>query len=259
MSLFVYVWLKTRDRQDFGRFVWLGLLAGLASLVRWQDAIVLILPGLELTWLLAKRRITLAAGIPRGLVVFAGVALMLMPQLLAWRSIYGEFLVMPQGESFMRWTAPEVGAVLFSLRHGLFSWTPAVLVAVIGFALLVRRDALLGSATILLLIVAIYINAAVSDWWAGAAFGARRFIGYTVFFALGFAAIFWHDAWRQRAGLWRAVAAGLVVYNLLFVLQYQTFMRGFVELAPYPATAKQVLFDRLLLPFQLVRAWLARS
>ncbi len=190
MSLFVYVWLETRHRDDVARYVVLGLLAGLATLVRWQDAIILILPGFQLVSAIATRRLSLPAAVPRGIVLAAGVAVMLLPQFLAWRSIYGEFFVLPQGEGFMRWTDPAIAAVLFSLRHGLFSWTPAVLLSIAGLAWLVRRDALLGWASVAVLAVAVYVNASVSDWWAGAAFGARRFVGYTVFFALGFAAAF---------------------------------------------------------------------
>jgi hypothetical protein len=84
-------------------------------------------------------------------------------------------------------------------------------------------------------------------------------VGYTVFFALGFAAAFSSGAWRRPVWPARAVAAGLVVYNLLFVLQYQVFMRGFVGLVPYPSTATQVFVDRLVLPWQILRAWLDGS
>jgi len=259
MSLFVCIWLETRHRDDVARYVALGLLAGLATLVRWQDAIILILPGFQLAAAIATRRLSLSAAVPRGIVLAAGVAVMLLPQFLAWGAIYGEFFVLPQGEGFMRWTDPAIAAVLFSLRHGLFSWTPAVLLSIAGLAWLVRRDALLGWASVAVLVVAVYVNASVSDWWAGAAFGARRFVGYTVFFALGFAAAFSSDTWRRPVWLARVVAAVLVLYNLLFVLQYQVFMRGFVGLVPYPSTATQVFVDRLVLPWQILRAWLDGS
>jgi hypothetical protein len=105
-------------------------------------------------------------------------------------------------------------------------------------------------------LLAVYINASVSDWWAGEAFGARRFVGYSVFFALGLAALFARDFWRNRPVLLRWTAVTLVVYNLLFLLQYQLFMRGFTQIAPYPTTIRQVLFDRLTLPWHLLRAWI---
>ena len=58
--------------------------------------------------------------------------LVFMPQLAAWQVIYGELLITPQGGGFMKWTDPAIGSVLFSLNHGLFTWTPAVVLAVIG-------------------------------------------------------------------------------------------------------------------------------
>jgi hypothetical protein len=255
-ALFCYVWLKTRGNDGIGRYVWLGILAGLAALVRWQDVVILVLPLLELARSVAKRRSPLSPSALRAGVMLGGVVVMLLPQLVAWRAIYGHFLVMPQGGGFMQWAAPELVSVLFSLRHGLFSWTPAVLVAVLGFYYLVRRDAWLGWSVVVVGLLAAYINASVGDWWAGEAFGARRFVGDTVLFALGLAALFARELWQNRPALRRWTAVTLVVYNLLFLLQYQLFMRGFQNLAPYPTTMRQVLFDRLTLPWHLIRAWL---
>jgi hypothetical protein len=54
----------------------------------------------------------------------------------------------------------------------------------------------------------------------------------------------------------RWLSLGLVTYNILFLLQYQLFMRGMVEMVPYPTTVSQVFVDRLWLPFHLVARWL---
>ena len=256
VAMFCYVWLATRDRHDILRYIALGVAAGLAAVVRWQDIIILLLPALELIQSVVGRKRPLLSTIACAAVMVAASGIVLLPQLLAWRAIYGELLVMPQGGGFMRWTEPAVASVLFSLRHGLFSWTPAVLVAVWGLVSLVRRDPLLGWASLTVLCIAIYVNASVNDWWAGAAFGARRFVSYTVFFALGLAAVCSRPFWLNRPSLLRACTAALIVYNLLFVLQYQMFMRGFDELVPYPTTPRQVFFDRLVLPWHLIRAWL---
>jgi hypothetical protein len=255
-ALFVYVWLKTRGRSSISRYLWLGILAGIAALVRWQEVIVLALPVLEIAQSVAKRQSSSRAAIARSAVMVGGVGLMLLPQLLAWRVIYGQMFVMPQGEGFMQWTSPAVVSVLFSLRHGLFSWTPAVLLAVLGLYYLVRRDLLVGWSAAIVVLLSIYINASVSDWWAGEAFGARRFVGDTVFFSAGLAAVFATGFWSRRPVLLRWTAVALIVYNLLFLVQYQLFMRGFRQIAPYPSTISQVLVSRLALPWTLLRAWL---
>jgi len=157
----------------------------------------------------------------------------------------------------MRWTQPAMLSVLFSLKRGLFSWTPALLPAAVGLPLLIRRDRLAGWMILLVLIVAVYVNASVQDWWAGEAFGARRFIGFGVFLALGLAALMTVPAAASRPALvaWFSVAA--IAYNLLFLFQYQLFMRGMRDLAPYPETARQIFVDRLWLPFQLLLRWVS--
>lgn len=250
-ALFVFVWLRSVGDGTTRRFVILGAIAGLAMLVRWQSAILMVLPVIEI---LDQRK---SKGGPAALAIMGATAfLVFIPQLLAWKAIYGQFFVVPQGSGFMRWTQPEVLSVLFSTRRGLFLWTPALALAAIGLVFLIRRDRVLGIGAVVVVVLSIYVNAAARDWWAGEAFGARRFTSETVFFALGFAAL--GSALAVRTGLsWlRAGALALVVYNGLFLLQYQLFMRGYRDLVPYPTTVKQILVDRLTLPFTLIGRWL---
>jgi len=255
-ALFCYVWLTTRGDRRIWRHLLLGALAGLTALVRWQEVIVLALPMGELVAAVAKRRQSSGSAVLRLGLMAGSFTVIFAPQLIAWRHIYGDFLVMPQGGEFMRWTDPALGSVLFSLRHGLFTWTPVLLLSVCGLLWLIRRDPLLGWSALVVILLAVYINASVSDWWAGEAFGARRFVGYTVFFALGLTALFARNLWVDRLILRRWTATGLIVYNLLFLVQYQLFMRGFRDLVPYPTTARQVFLDRLSVPWTLLRAWL---
>jgi hypothetical protein len=254
-ALFCYYWLTTRENGSVLRFVVLGVLAGVAALVRWQDVVILVLPLAELARSIAKRSISASSSLVRGAVMLGAAAIMLIPQLWAWRVIYGELFIVPQGGGFMRWGAPALLSVLFSLRHGLFTWTPAVLAAVFGAGYLIRRDSLVGWSAVTVFLLTAYISASAADWWAGEAFGARRFVGCTVFFAMGLSALFSARFWRDRPVLLGWAATALVASNLLFLLQYQLFMRGFEQLAPYPTTIRQVLFDRFLLPWRVLRAW----
>jgi hypothetical protein len=251
-ALFVFLWLRSVGRHDVSRFAVLGAVAGLAMLVRWQAVTLLVLPVLELLASPARRSFAWSERIARASVLGALAALAFVPQLLAWNAIYGHYVVVPQGPDFMQWTSPALVDVLFSSRHGLFLWTPALVLAAVGLPLLWRRDRTLCAGAILVCVLSWYVNAAARDWWAGEAFGARRFVGETVFFAFGFAAFGSALARRTAASWLRAGALALIVYNGLFLLQYQLFMRGYRELSPYPTTVKQILIDRLLLPFKLL-------
>ena len=257
VSLFVYVWLRTRGAPGIGQTILLGALAGLVAMVRWQDALVLLLPVVEALVLVCRRQASVVAVTIRLALLGLAAGVAFLPQLLAWNAVYGTPLLIPQGAGFMRWTQPAMLSVLFSLKRGLFSWTPALLPAAVGLPLLIRRDRLAGWMILLVLIVAVYVNASVQDWWAGEAFGARRFIGFGVFLALGLAALMTVPAAASRPALvaWFSVAA--IAYNLLFLFQYQLFMRGMRDLAPYPETARQIFVDRLWVPFQFLLRWLS--
>ena len=50
VGIFLLTWLSTRDRQTIGRYALVGFLGGLASLVRWQDAVLLIIPAIDAAW-----------------------------------------------------------------------------------------------------------------------------------------------------------------------------------------------------------------
>jgi len=256
VGLFVWTWLRTMEDDRAARYALLGVIGGLAALVRWQNAVILILPMVELVRELRHDQTTLRrAAVHTGALGAASLAAFL-PQMFAWKQIYGHWLLTPQGEGFMRWMDPQVWAVLFSLNHGLFSWTPAVLVAVLGLAVLVARHPFVGWSSVAVVLTTVYINAAVVDWWAGEAFGARRFISSTPFFALGLTALFSTRLVARRPQLVGLIASGLIVYNLLFLVQYQLFMRGYSELVAYPTTAKQILIDRVILPWTLLRHWI---
>ncbi|HUF48514.1 MAG TPA: hypothetical protein VMM93_11915 [Vicinamibacterales bacterium] len=257
MGVFVWAWMSGLGRVGARRFLLLGALAGLAALVRWQDAIVVLLPAVELLRGVIGRVTTPARAAGLGLCLAAGFAIGVSPQLIAWHAIYGSYVTVPQGSGFMQWTDPAIWAVLFSSRRGLFVWTPAVLLAAVGLVWVWRRDRLAGAGLTAVLAVAIYVNAAVADWWAGEAFGARRFISMTPIFAVGLAALGARVGGR-RPGTVAVTTIALVAYNGLLLLQYQLFMRGHRDLVAYPTTYADVLIERLRLPFRLLWEWLGR-
>ena len=152
----------------------------------------------------------------------------------------------------MRWTEPQVLAVLFSWNHGLFSWTPAIMLAVGGLFWLIKRDRLLGWGTLAVLLTAVYVNAAVVNWWGGEAFGARRFVSYTVFFTVGLGALVSSWRWAQWSGTFRIIAACVIISNVLFLTQYQIALRSGGTIIEYPVSAQQVLLERFVLPWRLL-------
>ena len=253
VSAFWLAWTGSRDRQTLARYAAVGALAGVAALMRWQDAILLLIPIGEAAW---RRRDGLAATAARAGAAIAAAALAFTPQMAVWAVLYGSPLVIPQGSGFMRWSEPALWAVLFSDNHGLFSWTPIVLLSVAGLVPLARREPIVGAAGIGFVLVTWYVNAAVADWWGGEAFGARRFISCYPVFVLGLASLF-ADVWRSLAAR-RVVTVAFTAYTLLLLLQYQAFMHGLRAVVPYPRGFVDLYVWRFRVPFDLLRWWLER-
>lgn len=259
MSMFVVSalfldWAASLDDDRWQRYARLGAWIGLATLVRWQDAVFLILLVVDAVWHMRGKLTTwrsavarLAAGGLAWLAVFS-------PQIVVWMILYGQPVSMPQGSEWMQWTRPRVLAVLFSDWHGLFTWTPIFALSVAGLLPLWRHHRRLAAGMIAALLVSVYANAAVIEWWAGEAYGSRRFVSCFPIFVVGFAAVVnWCRAWT-RAVTWTSVV--LVGLNLLLLLQYQLFMHGLRMVAPYPRGAYGLLVARFITPFKLIAWWL---
>jgi hypothetical protein len=255
-SIFWYLWIRTRKDLSVSRYAILGLAAGFSALMRWQDAILLAPIAADLLRHTAARQLPPARAIARGVVTVAAAALAFVPQMVVWTILYGQPLALPQGDDFMRWTSPALISVLFSDWHGLFTWTPVVVLAVAGMFPLGRRYPALCLAAGIFLVLSWYVNAAVADWWAGEAFGARRFVSCFAVFALGLAALI--DWWSPKPAILAAVGGGVVGYTLLLLLQYQAFMHGLRHVAPYPSGAFDLWVARFVVPFRIVREWMFR-
>jgi hypothetical protein len=189
---FTWLWAATRGRRSPLLWACLGLLAGLMALIRWQNLLFAILPGLDAAAALAgalRRRDAAAVRSIAGVsALFLGcVAIGFLPQMLAWKSIYGTWLARSPVGPQIRWTAPHLGDILWSARNGLFSSTPVLYLAAIGLLIfaVARRD--VGVPALLAIALMTYFNACIQDWWGSAGFGGRRFDGTIPLFAIGLA------------------------------------------------------------------------
>jgi hypothetical protein len=251
-AVFFLVWIATRDAPSMGRFLLWGALAGACALMRWQDALFLLVPFIDaVQWPVSWRR--RAAGI---LVAGAGALVTFSPQMIVWRVLYGHAISLPQGPSFLQWSSPHLLDVLVSTNHGLFSWAPLLVLSVIGLALFLARHRRLAVAIGAVVVVSWYVNASVADWWAGEAFGARRFLSLYPLFVVGLAAWIAGRESVPRARPARVVVAVLLTgANALLLLQYEVAMKGLRDLAPFPANWFDMYVVRFLVPFRLLAWW----
>ena len=109
--------------------------------------------------------------------------------------------------------------VLFSSRHGFFSWTPVVYVAMVGTVAYYRRDRVWAIASPLIVLAIAWRIAADERLAAAPAFGARGLLTVLALLAPGLALIL--DAVKRRPALALApLVVGALVWNYLLMVQY---------------------------------------
>ncbi len=226
VALFLYVWLRVRDRWTTAGALALGLAGALMAMVREQDVFFVAGPALDFSryalGVMRRPRSAIAASVPRAkwghlcataATGAAAFAVGYVPQLAAYQAVNGHPSPTELVSRKMNWLSPHFLAVMFSPEHGLFVWTPLALIGVIGLVALATgrsgsryRDASwVGALALLMVVLQAYISGSVESWTVAGSFGQRRFVGLTPLIALGLAAG-WSAALRSRTRLWRTVS-----------------------------------------------------
>jgi hypothetical protein len=242
MAALIWYWLKTYGSLSSRRWLVVGILIGVASLMRWQLSIFALLPTGEcalIGW--RSLRHGSSVNLRRALagLCLAGLSALIafVPQITAWHAVFGSWLAVPHNLSH-RWLTPNFRQVLIARDRSLFYWTPITFIALAclllygivraqnrqaveaGDAVHFRRGpvALLAGAFIL----QIYLIAAVygDGVFLGSAYGFRLLTESLVVLAPGIAMAL-ANAPPVRARLLGAVCCLLVVWNFLLIEQHR--------------------------------------
>ncbi len=221
-AAFIWAWLATRDNRRTWQWAALGALAGVIGLIRWQNVLFALLPACDSliavirAWRRSDRQAFMAA-VRDGVLFTICATLAFLPQMLAWRAIYGSWLALSPVGPQIRWGDPHIADVLWSSRNGLLSWSPALYAGALGLAIFAWRNRAVGVPMLLALAAMTYFNSAIQDWWGSDGFGGRRFDGTIPLFCIGAATFFSVVARAVERHPLRALAAAgaaLVLWNL---------------------------------------------
>jgi len=233
VALFLWYWHETRDARTLRQWIVLGAIAGLMLEVYYPNAmlfVVLLYEALR-DYSAAFRRVTsttprLSLLLARH-IAFAGTLLLaLLPTFIAKWIVYGspfESGYVHLGDWF--WTSPYLFSVLFSSNHGLISWTPILLLAIIGIFTFWRSVPRAGAAFVLAMLAFYYFIASYPDWAGIASYGNRFFVSLTVFFILGLGVFLERFArfFRTTRSAWAAscvLLACLILWNAGLMFQW---------------------------------------
>jgi len=229
VSLFLWTWLRARERWTIGGAIALGATGALMAMVREQDVFFVVAPAIDFLYVALRRDMTTralgvaAAGVAACLVAYA-------PQLIAYQALNGHPWPTDYVSRKMNWMAPHGLEVLVSPEHGLFAWTPLALVALAGLVVLatgrVRSPSpnvrWIGLMLLVMFALQVYINGSVESWTVAGSFGQRRFVALTPVLIVGLASL---GVWlRGQSRVLRAAAAVVVAaclwWNVGLMIQF---------------------------------------
>jgi hypothetical protein len=232
-ALFLWTWLRVRERWTVPATAFLGAAGALVVMVREQDAVFLVVPALDLAYCLIRRaaaqdsaapRITAGRAAAAAAAAALGFALAYLPQAFSYLVINGGLRPSSDVSRKMTWTAPHAWEVVFSTAHGWIFWTPLVLLSAAGLVWLWTSAEPARRWLVTCLLVAagltVYVAGSVESWTVAGAFGQRRFTSLTPVVVIGLAALFR----AARPVLARAAITLLVVlsvwWNLGLMIQF---------------------------------------
>lgn len=209
-AIILYLTIKWHENPHFKYAIPLGILCGLAILIRPTSGIIIIVPLLWDLW--SKKGVLKKINLIRNyygqvLCMMSLIAMVVGIQLLYWKIHAGSWLYYSyeKGEELV-WIAPYLSEVLFSYKKGWLVYTPVMSFALIGFLLMayqwafhknrLKPDNSLEPTTrifiwrntflpfFLFFIFHLIIVASWPTWWYGGSFGQRTMLESYVILAI---------------------------------------------------------------------------
>ncbi len=182
---------KWYDHPSFKGSIIIGLLVGLAALVRPTDIVIAIVP---LAFGVASLKMipnTFSFLLKHWSKLLFAVLVMVMIgsiQFVYWKIYSGEWVYYTYKEYGFYWTRPYLKECLISFRKGWLVYTPVMIFALIGFIFLYKKWRPLFWFSLAFFVVNTYIIFSWDIWWYGGSFGQRAMVESYAILALPLAA-----------------------------------------------------------------------
>jgi len=192
IAVFVYLLDCWYEKTTFKQTFLLGLLAGLITLIRPTNILILLLFFLwnVKTWQeLVERVLFFLKKWNHVLLMILSFFIFWIPQFMYWKMQTGQYLYYsyPDDQGFF-FGNPQIWNNLFSWRKGWLLYTPVMIFALAGIPMLWKQNRKFFIPIVVYVIATIYVTASWWDWWYGGGFGIRAYIDVYGVLALPMAA-----------------------------------------------------------------------
>ena len=192
-SAFLYFVERVYSQYSARNLMATGAVAGLILVTRPTNGLWLImglLYGVTSFQALRDRCSAWKHQIKDGLLALLPMLGIISLQVLYWKTITGKLVVYSYPDEGFNFLKPEILNVLFSVRKGLFFWSPLLLTIIPGMFYIRKRAPEYFVPALVFLALNTYV---ISSWWYwsyGASFGSRAFLESLPIFAIALCALY---------------------------------------------------------------------
>lgn len=217
-ALMLWLTIRWHENPHWKTALFIGMTAGLATICRPTELIILFIPllwSLESSGKLRTKWALVRQNRSHVLIALGGGLLGMLPQLLYWKQATGHFLYDPGSKWFFLnpWFR-----VLFGFEKGWFVYTPIAILMVAGLFLLKGKP--FRRSVIVFCLLNLWIIMAWSDWQYGASYSTRALTQSYPVFALALAAFVERTFVFWKRWLLLGIGAYLICVNLFQLWQY---------------------------------------
>jgi len=192
-ALIYYLPIFYANSKSIKRGVILAIIFGLLILIRLTNILsilIIVLYGIY-NFKDFRDRIILSLKNYRVLIIFIIIVLLIfIPQLITWKLAFNKWVVYSYGKEGFDFINPFIANSLFSLRRGLFFYSPILIFSILGIWFLKNKVKEFNIAFLIFISLIIFINSSWFMWWFGSGFGNRSYIEFLPLFALPLASFY---------------------------------------------------------------------
>lgn len=232
-NIFIWHTILWHEKPTLKRLLGLGFLAGLITLIRPTNIVVLLFFFLYNVYnfkLLREKVVFIFKKFHWFLGMLLAFLLVWVPQFVYNLHFTGEWLFYSYTEEKFFFNNPQFLDGLFSYRKGWLLYTPMMVISVIGMVVLFFKKKEFSYATLVFMIVNVYIIFSWWCWWYGGSFGQRSFVDYYGMLAIPLAVVLTELAkikkWIYHFAL--GIVFILIVFNNF---QIQKYLKGSLHFA----------------------------
>jgi hypothetical protein len=220
-ALIIYITIRFYKRPDRKKAIFIGLLTGLATLIRPTEIISVLIP---LLWGVSSRnelRQRLLFVKANWAFFALAIVFFIIPeslQLIYWKYATGDWIVYSYQDQGFSWLKPHVGDYTFSYRSGWLRYCPMMILPFLGILLFIRRRKNVW-AVLLFILLDFYIVTAWDVWDYGNTGGRAMVQCYPVIAFLFAALIEWVNSRKVAALIFYPVFLFCIYMNIWWTYQ----------------------------------------